>query len=206
MRIWVSCRLRRGEWVECTLCSGVRSEEWGEEPGAGRLGHWRQLPPPPPDTPAPALEELGEREETPAEICQFLSSKGCFATSWVGLLLPAGAGESESECGGILTNTKEYPWHFFVLNQINWSVLISAKFKWFVICLSTWFAAFVSSWNPRLRLDNLQSRSPKDDLWFHFRMSKYKTGWMESEEASYLSDLFQQIVTDCRVSSVLRVE
>ena len=49
------------------------------------------------------------REETPAEICQFLSSKGCFATSWVGLLLPAGAGESESECGGILTNTKEYP-------------------------------------------------------------------------------------------------
>ena len=31
-------------------------------------------------------------------------------------------------------------------------------------------------------------------------MSKYKTGWMEFEEASYLSDLFQQIVTDCRVS------
>ena len=32
-------------------------------------------------------------------------------------------------------------------------------------------------------------------------MSKYKSGWMDFEEASYLSDLFQQIVTDCRVSS-----
>ena len=31
-------------------------------------------------------------------------------------------------------------------------------------------------------------------------MSKYKSGYMEFEEASYLSDLFQQIVTDCRVS------
>ena len=36
-------------------------------------------------------------------------------------------------------------------------------------------------------------------------MSKYKTGWMEFEEASYLSDLFQQIVTDCRVSYDLRL-
>ena len=30
-------------------------------------------------------------------------------------------------------------------------------------------------------------------------MSKYKSGWMEFEEASYLSDLFQQIVADCKV-------
>jgi len=30
-------------------------------------------------------------------------------------------------------------------------------------------------------------------------MSKYKSGYMEFEEASYLSDLFQQIVTDCRI-------
>ena len=33
-------------------------------------------------------------------------------------------------------------------------------------------------------------------------MSKYKSGYMEFEEASYLSDLFQQIVTDCRVSNI----
>ena len=31
-------------------------------------------------------------------------------------------------------------------------------------------------------------------------MAKYR-GWAELEEASYLSDLFQQIVADCRVSS-----
>ena len=34
-------------------------------------------------------------------------------------------------------------------------------------------------------------------------MSKYKSGWMDFEEASYLSDLFQQIVTDCRVREFL---
>ena len=67
-----------------------------------------------------------------------------------------------------------------------------------MICLSTWFAAFVLESSSKIR-------SPKDYLWFHFRMSKYKTGWMEFEEVSYLSDLFQQIVTDCRVSSVLRL-
>ena len=37
-------------------------------------------------------------------------------------------------------------------------------------------------------------------------MSKYKNGWMDFEEASYLSDLFQQIVTDCRVSFVLSAD
>ena len=50
------------------------------------------------------------REETPAEICQFLSSKGCFATSWVGLFLPAGAEEKvrvDGVCWGILTNITE---------------------------------------------------------------------------------------------------
>ena len=31
-------------------------------------------------------------------------------------------------------------------------------------------------------------------------MAKYR-GWAELEEASYLSDLFQHIVADCRVSS-----
>lgn len=35
---------------------------------------------------------------------------------------------------------------------------------------------------------------------FNLEMSKYKSGWMEFEEATYLSDLFQQIVSECRVS------
>ena len=34
-------------------------------------------------------------------------------------------------------------------------------------------------------------------------MAKYR-GWAELEEASYLSDLFQQIVADCRVSRTTR--
>ncbi len=72
--------VQRSDYTEC-------------RPRSRGLGHWWQLPPPPPDTPEPAPEELGERERShpPAEICQFLSSKGCFATSWVGLLAPAGA-------------------------------------------------------------------------------------------------------------------
>lgn len=32
-------------------------------------------------------------------------------------------------------------------------------------------------------------------------MAKYKSGWMEFEEASYLSEVFQQIVTDCKVGA-----
>ena len=41
--------------------------------------------------------------------------------------------------------------------------------------------------------------------WETVTMAKYR-GWAELEEASYLSDLFQQIVTDCRVSSRARSE
>ena len=90
-------------WVS-GVYTALCSEEWAEEPGARRLGHWRQLPPPPLDTPAPALEELGERRHQQQKFASFYRA-------W-DVLPPVGLGSScRPELGR--------KWEWSVLGNIN---------------------------------------------------------------------------------------
>ena len=180
--------VQRSDYTEC-------------RPRSRGLGHWWQLPPPPPDTPEPAPEELGEREReeppTSRNLPVFIE-QGMFCHQ-LGWAPRAGRSwrESESERSrGILiwTNTITHSYTdkmTLVSNNINWSVAIKQQN---VVCFS-------KKYIPKSLID---FRLSLVSSWI-LRMSKYKTGWMEFEEASYLSDLFQQIVTDCRVSYDLKL-